>query len=387
MSQRRKFLKRAGYTTLSTLLAMGFLHRDKGDHDRENAAFANYEISTTPLRQLAAAKGMRYGAAIAGDALQKEADYANLLARECSIATPNGELKWSATEPQPGVFTFTAADAIAKFCQNNNMAMHGHTLVWHTARPDWVPYPPTPSSFSIFERHVRGVMGHYRNSTVLKSWDVANEVIANSPEETDNPYGIQRGFKPEVLRDLFLLAASVDPNKKLCLNEFGIENGGWKAQQFLKTIEYLKNNGVKIDWAGFQSHLWFSTAYPFDATGFSNVLQRLKDMGVKPVITELDIIIDTPFPATLAQLDQMVADGYKRFLDLCFAGGVDTIITWGITDRHTWIRQPEWMPQIYKNNPQYQNYLRPLPFDQNLQRKQAFYAISQAFKEARDVRL
>lgn len=382
MSDRRKFLKRAGYTTLSTLLAMGFLHRDKTEYENTNAAIANYETTST-LRQLAATKGMLYGAAISSDALQKEPDYAKLLASECSIATPNGELKWSATEAKPGVFTFELADLIAKFCEQNNMRMHGHTLLWHTARPDWVPYPPT---FKMLERHVKGVMGHYRNSKVLKSWDVANEVMANSPEETDNPYGLQRGFKPELLRDLFLLAASVDPTKKLCLNDFGIENGGWKSQQFLKTIEYLKNNGAKIDWAGFQSHLWFSKNYPFDEKGFSSVLKRLKDMEVEPVVTELDIVIDTPFPETIEELDKMVANSYKQFLDVCFDGGVRTVITWGITDRHTWLRYPEWMPQKYKENPEYQHYLRPLPFDKKLNPKPAFYSISQAFKEASDVR-
>ncbi|MEH1765320.1 endo-1,4-beta-xylanase [Nostoc sp.] len=381
MPDRRKFLKRAGYTTLSALLTMGFLQKDKQKEDHStNTLAANYTSTNgnSPLRQLAAAKGKRYGAAIDGEFLQIEKDYANLLARECSIVTPNGELKWNATEPQPGKFTFESADAIANFCQKHNMELHGHTLFWYTGNPPWVPYPPT---LQMIERHLTGVMGHYRNSPVLKSWDVANEIIADNENETDNAtYGLRKGVKPELIRDLFKIAASVDSSKKFCINEFGIEGATWKSDRFLKMVEYLKNSGVKIDEAGIQSHLWFSTAYAFDEKGFNSVLKRLNDLGVKPRISELDIIIDTPLPDSIKKLDQMVADSYKRYLDLCFAADVDTVITWGITDRHTWIRHPDWMPAKFKNNPSMQPFLRPLPLDTNLQPKLARNAIAQAFQ-------
>ncbi|MEH2307663.1 endo-1,4-beta-xylanase [Nostoc sp.] len=386
MPYRRKFLKRAGYTTLSALLTMGFLQKDRQNEDgTTNAATANYLSASanvnSPLRQLAAAKGKRYGTAVSSEFLLQEKGYADLIARECSIVTPNGELKWNATEPQPGKFTFESADAIAGFCQKHNIQLHGHTLFWHMGKPDWLPYPPT---LKMLERHVKGVMGHYRNSPVLKSWDIANEIIADSENETDNPtYGLRKGVKRELIRDLFLIAASVDSSKKFYLNDFGIEGATWKSDRFLKMVEYLKNSGVKIDGAGIQSHLWFSTAYGFDQKGFNSVLKRLNDLQVKPIITELDIIIDAPLPDSIKKLDQMVADSYKRYLDLCFAAGVDTVITWGITDRHTWIRHPDWMPgKTFRNNPSLWKFLRPLPFDENLQPKLARNAISQAFQQA-----
>ncbi|MDZ7969686.1 MAG: endo-1,4-beta-xylanase [Nostoc sp. DedSLP03] len=384
MTYRRHFLRRAGYTTLSALLTMGFLQKDNQKQDQNtNAIAADYTNKNlnSPLRQLAAAKGKRYGAAISNEFLLKDKDYASLMARECSIVTPNGELKWDATEPQPGQFTFESADAIADFCQKHNIDMHGHTLFWHMGRPDWATYPPT---LRMIERHVKGVMGHYRNSPVLKSWDIANEIIADSENETDNAtIGLRKGVKPELIRDLFLIAASVDNSKKFYLNDFGIEGATWKSDRFLKMVEYLKNSGVKIDGAGLQSHLWFSTAYPFDEKGLNSVLKRLNDLEVKPIITELDIIIDNPLPDSIKSLDQMVADSYKRYLDLCFENQVDTVITWGLTDRHTWIRHPKWMPKkTFRNNPSLWKFLRPLPFDENLQSKPARNAIAQAFQES-----
>ncbi len=359
-SNRRKFLTNAGYATLGVLLATEI----------------GLGATNTPLRQIAASKGKRYGAAVESEFLLKEKDYANLIARECSVVTPNGELKWDATEPSPGQFNFAGADAIALFCLQNNIDMHGHTLFWHMGRPGWLSYPP---DIKTIERHLKGVMGHYKASPVLKSWDIANEIIADSASDTDNIYGLRRGVKPELIRDLFLIAASVDNGKKFYLNDYGVENGGWKAEKFLKMIEYLKNSGAKIDGAGFQSHLWFSTAYGFDEKGFRLILKRLNEIKVKPVISELDIIIDTPLPDSILLLDQMVADGYKRFLDICFDYDVDTVINWGLTDRHTWIKHPDYMPWKFRGNASMQKFLRPLPYNENLQAKSARNAIANAF--------
>ncbi|MCW5317192.1 1,4-beta-xylanase [Nostoc sp. KVJ3] len=383
MLARRKFLKNAGYTTLSALLTMGVLEKNnqKEGHST-NAAMASYTSTdvNSPLRQLAASKGKLYGAAIDSVALQKDAGYAALLARECSIATPNGELKWNATEPSPGIFTFKSADIIADFCQKHNIELHGHTLLWNQALPNWVSFPPTRQQL---QNHVAGVMGHYKNSPVLKSWDIANEIIAvNSSQTNDTIYGLLPGLTPEYILELFQFAASVDSNKLFYLNDTSVEGASWRSDRWLALIEYLKNHGAKIDGAGLESHLWFSTAYPFDAKGFSSVLKRLNDLQVKPVITELDIIIDFPLPSTIQELDRMVADSYTRYLDLCFAANVDTVITWGISDRYSWIRNFNYMPEKFKADRSRQQFLRPLPYNQNLQPKLARNAIAKAFQQA-----
>ncbi len=382
MLYRRKFLKRAGCTTLSTLLAMGFLEKDKQKeaHSR-NVAMASTNVNS-PLRQLAAAKGKLYGSGgIAASDLQANAKYSALVAAQCGIITPNGELKWNATEPQAGIFTFKDADYIANFCQQNNMKLHGHTLLWGQALPSYIPtFPPTMEQL---KRHITGVMGHYKNSPVLISWDITNEIIAANPNATsDQVYGLLPGLTPEYILELFKFAASVDSSKLFYLNESSMEGDSWRADRWLALIEYLKNNGAKIDGAGIESHIWFSTAYGFDATGFSSVLKRLNDLQVKPIISELDIIIDFPLPSTIQKLDQMVADSYKRYLDLCFAADVDTVLTWGMTDKYSWILNPSYMPAKFQANPSAQKFLRPLPYNKYLQAKLARNAIAQAFQQA-----
>ncbi|MBW4509482.1 MAG: endo-1,4-beta-xylanase [Scytonematopsis contorta HA4267-MV1] len=148
----------------------------------------------------------------------------------------------------------------------------------------------------------------------------------------------------------------------------------------MNLIRYLKNSGVKLDAVGLQSHMWFSTGYAWNETGFRNFLTQLRNTGVKPIVTELDVIIDTPLPSTISELDTMVANGYRRYLNACFAGGVDTIINWGLSDKYSWLRHPDYIPWKLRSS---LNFIRPLPYDVNLRAKSARNAILQSFTNTR----
>jgi endo-1,4-beta-xylanase len=317
-----------------------------------------------------------YGTAISETNIEKDSNYANLISKECSVAVTEGAFKWIVIEPLPGKFNFAPADKVVNFCTANNIKLRGHTLVWHMAKPDWLAYPP---SLNDIERHFKEVIGRYRNNKTLYSWDIINEVVADKPADAENQvYGLRKGVKPEYIRDIFQIAASIDKTKEFVINDYGCEDTGWKQEKFLNLIKYLKKSGVKLDAVGLQSHMWFSKNYQWNETGFRKFLKQLKNVGVKPIVTELDIIIDTPLPNNLAELDKMVADGYKRYLNACFAEGVDTIITWGLSDKYSWLRHPDYIP---KKLIQYKDFIRPLPYDDKLQPKQARDAILQSFSK------
>ena len=319
-----------------------------------------------------------YGTAISETAIAQDINYANLISRECSVAVTEGAFKWIVIEPSPGKFNFAPADQVIKFCALNNIKLRGHTLVWHMAKPDSLAYPPPLADI---QRHFNGVMGRYRQNQTLYSWDIINEVVADRPEDAeDQNYGLRKGVKPEYVRDIFQIAAAIDSTKEFALNDYGCEDTGWKQEKFLNLIRYLKNSGVKLDTVGLQSHMWFSKSYAWNETGFKSFLAQLKSIGVKPIITELDIIIDTPLPKTISELDLMVADSYKRYLDACFAGGVDTILTWGLSDKYSWLRHPDYIPKKLIAS---KDFIRPLPYDVNLQPKLARKAILQSFVNAK----
>ena len=89
-----------------------------------------------PLRADAEASGRLVGAAIQSRYLA-EPLYARTLARHFNYATAENEMKWDATERQPGVFTF-AGDAIVAFAAANTACRSRDTRWSGTQLPDWV---------------------------------------------------------------------------------------------------------------------------------------------------------------------------------------------------------------------------------------------------------
>ncbi|MGH7114322.1 MAG: endo-1,4-beta-xylanase, partial [Stellaceae bacterium] len=78
--------------------------------------------------------------------------------------------------------------------------------------------------------------------------------------------------------------------------------------------------------------------------------------------------------------DQLVADAYRRFLDAALdEPAVKMVVTWGLSDRHSWIvrretNQVKWRTDGLPS--------RPLPFDAALHPKPAFAAMAEAFAHA-----
>jgi len=96
-------------------------------------------------------------------------------------------------------------------------------------------------------------------------------------------------------------------------------------------------------------------------------------------ITELDVI-DESAPADTAIRDRLVADTYARFLDAALdEPAVKMVLTWGLSDRHSWIVRKETHQSKWRAGglPS-----RPLPFDADLKPKPALAAIAQAFAHA-----
>jgi endo-1,4-beta-xylanase len=76
----------------------------------------------------------------------------------------------------------------------------------------------------------------------------------------------------------------------------------------------------------------------------------------------------------------LVADTYSRFLDTALdEPAVKMVVTWGLSDRHTWIVRKETHESKWRSDGMPS---RPLPFDSDLKPKPAFEAIAQAFAHA-----
>jgi endo-1,4-beta-xylanase len=85
------------------------------------------------------------------------------------------------------------------------------------------------------------------------------------------------------------------------------------------------------------------------------------------LITELDVI-DDKFPADTAERDARVAEVARSYLEaVCEVVHPKAFITWGLSDRYTWV--PTW----FKRRDGLPN--RPLPLDADLKPKPLFDVI------------
>ena len=135
-----------------------------------------------PLKDLAAAKGLRYGTAI-GMRMLADPRVRELVIRECNIIVPENELKLYVTHNNgPTEYNFKPADELLAFAETNHMAMRGHNLFW--ARDEYTPQwlkrydfgsKPKVAAEKLLRDYIATVAEHY--GTRLTSWDVVNETI------------------------------------------------------------------------------------------------------------------------------------------------------------------------------------------------------------------
>jgi endo-1,4-beta-xylanase len=341
------------------------------------------------LRELAAAKGVDYGAMVTwkswdGDnALNRDDAFSQLVQRECGLIVSAMEMFWGLNSETAGAFDFSGADEIADWAQAHGKKLRGHNLIWHEQTPKWFRgINDAAYGEKMLIEHVQGVCSRFAGR--MHSWDVVNEVISS---ETDRPDGLRKTkyldlLGPGYLDAAFHAAREADPKALLVINEYNVEynvdHNERKRQSLLALIDGFKQRNTPIDAVGIQSHLWMDRRGIFDQGVLADFLKEISDRGLQIMITELDVI-DVGAPTDIAARDQAVAAYYKDYLDVALANpAVKTVVTWGLSDHDSWIthygiddfRRPDGMPP------------RPLPFDADLKAKPAYFAMADAFRAA-----
>jgi endo-1,4-beta-xylanase len=127
-------------------------------------------------------------------------------------------------------------------------------------------------------------------------------------------------------------ARTADPNAKLYINDYNIEQPGAKATAMLNLVQSLKSAEVPLDGIGFQCHFIVGE---FSASGLQQNLQTFAAQGVEVAITELDIRMT--LPSTTALLAQQKTD-YNSVISACMAvDGCIGITVWDWTDKYSWV--------------------------------------------------
>lgn len=317
---------------------------------------------------------------------------AEIVGRQFSALTAENDMKWSVLNPDPGRYDFRSADAYVDFAQKHDMAVIGHTLVWHSQTPRWVFQNDDgePASRELLLRrmrdHIHTVAGRYRGR--IKGWDVVNEAIGDRGSEPlrDSPW--RRIIGDDFLDHAFRFAREADPQAELYYNDYGLFHREKRARA-ITMLRGLIARGVPIDAVGMQGH------YQIKDPSVAEIEQAILDfaaLGLKVMVTELDVdvlpsrgavgvadiarreeyeaalnpYVDGLPEAEQTRLAQRYADLFAVFLK--HRRHITRVTLWGLDDGQTWLNN---FPIRGRTN-------HPLLFDRLLNPKPAFQAVLEA---------
>ena len=340
---------------------------------------------TVTLRKLAAEKGLLYGTTVAAAQITGDPPFADLVRQEASLVVAENEMKWQViNRGAPGDDDFAPADTIATFAAANKLVLRGHNLLWYHRTPEWFfDLPDKAAQRQAVVEHIQQLAGRYRGR--IHSWDVVNEPI--EPKD-GRPDGLRTAvfletLGPEYLDLAYRTARDADPNARLVVNEYDVELDAPEQEArriaLLHLLEGMRRSGTPVDAVGIQAHLTAASGPPFSASLLRRFLADIASLGLTIQITELDVT-DEKVPADVTVRDNLVADTYRRFLNAALdEPAVKMVVTWGLSDRHSWIVRRETYQAKWRIDDAAS---RPLPFDADLEAKPAFDAIAGAFAHA-----
>lgn len=310
------------------------------------------------LAALARAKGFRFGSAVgAGKAgsltgTLDDPRYRQILIDECGVLVPENELKWYVLRPDARTFAFERADRIAAFAKAHDIALRGHTLLWH--HPKWFPAWLTAHDFgtgpaaarnaqALLVDHIDKVVAHYSQ---IDSWDVVNETI-DPKDGSIRRTVFSDAMGPEQTLDVaFHAARAAAPKARLVYNDYMGWEAGNEAHRagVLKLLEGFRKRGTPVDALGVQSHLGTEDPAAPGSLGspqekaWRAFIDEAVGLGYDLLITEFDVN-DQRLPAGVAARDAATASVAKAYLDLMLDyRQTREVLAWGMVDKYSWLQ-------------------------------------------------
>jgi len=306
------------------------------------------------------------GAAINARLLGSRSIYKNTIAREFNSLTAENAMKFNALHPSEFEFRWKDADDIVSFAKENNMRVHGHTLLWPQKVPNWIKnYQGDQQAWKdLLKNHIYTVVKHFKGQ--VASWDVVNEAIATDGSLKKSIWLDKLG--PDYIALAFQYAHEADPDALLFYNDYGHEFGGKKLQRILSMVADFKRRGVPIDGLGMQMHL----VVRISDQKIQQAINAVSKTGLLVHISELEISVKYNKPKTFlldgglasqqAEKYKAVFQAYQKVPRKQQFG----ITTWNVGDA-----------DAFRNNGGI-NKDHPMLFDNDYQPKPAYRALLEA---------
>lgn len=310
------------------------------------------------LKKLAQRRGIRIGGYY--DSALRSKTHDKIFEQEYNTMTA-GIFWGDGSRPSRTKYDFSEMDWKVNFGRTHGMEIHGHTLVWFSPSelPDWFKAAPKSEVEKIMNEHIDAVVGRYAGK--IKIWDVVNEAVNDGDTGTlrqnDNKWAEAMG--DDYIRKAFVRAHAADPSTILRYNDYDMESNKAKFDGVKALLINLKKQGVPIHALGWQMHV---TPSSFDAATLLARMNEIADLGFDNYITELDVALPTGASATdYERQKQAYKTVVKTFLA---ARRHKTLVIWGLRDG-----SPYWLT---KNH--------PLLFDENFNKKPAYFGVQEGLK-------
>lgn len=319
------------------------------------------------LGELAARSGIHVGTGFVEGSTEPR--FRTVAAHELTSATI--PLYWATTEPTAGQYDFSGADDAIAFAESHGMRMRGHPLVWgRLTLPSYVQNETDPTTLrNLMVDRITTIVTRYRGR--IAQYDVVNEPIAllgeNARADGLETYVFLNVLGPDYIRDALVAAHAADPDARLFINDFFVEEPGPKQDRFFELAESLVASGAPLHGVGFQGHVHLPPALVYEPTqdDIRAAIARFAALGLAVEITEVDVTLEAP-------IDQLELQRtlYRDIAQACVREPACTGLTvWGISDRDTWIQTFFGVDGA------------PLPWDVEYRPKPAYDGLVEAFRE------
>lgn len=291
---------------------------------------------------------------------------AELIKTHFNSMTCANAMKFGSLTRQPGEYSFDRADALVAFARENNMAVHGHCLVWHNQTPDYI-FENTDAEglLETLRLHTRKVREHFGS---LQTFDAVNEAIEDKSDKYLRDTKWLNAIGEGYLAKVFRVIKEEMPDTELYYNDYN-ECMPEKRAKIMRLLKELIAEGAPISGMGMQSHI--SLYYP----SFDDIKRSIEDyasLGLKLRISELDVSMyrdekEAQVNMPDAELLKKQADYYDELFKIFrnYHEYIDAVTFWGVADSDSWLN---YFPVRGRRN-------YPLLFDDFGQPKEAFYRV------------
>ena len=254
---------------------------------------------------------------------------------------------WDALEPEKGkpryaadspkIYRRPAPDLILDYCDQNNIRVKGHCLVYDAFAPEWMKTLDVSAIKKEIAAHLKEVADRYQDR--IQDWDILNEMLCWSCYDLDRT---TRFFREDDYVHYCFAEANRHPFTRKFINEAaGIwENFHFNRSYYYLLLKNLLSENVNFDCIGLQFHQFVpreqEAAYAknrYNPMQIYDVLDTYGSLGKPLQISEITVASYNGDSEDMELQAELIENMYKIWFS---HKAMDGVVYWNLVDGYTW---------------------------------------------------